>query len=126
MALELKDLTDDERLALVALLERVIGADHTVSDSEANELRKIIAAIGKKAYRAAVEEADSKFKDEETLRRFLPKIERQEARELIYETVLEAALAEVPVQPETEILEWIARIWKVEARIVESPEQGSD
>ena len=79
MALELKDLTDDERLALVALLELVIGADHAVSDSEAQQLRTIIAAVGEEAYRAAAEEADSRFEDEETLRRFLP---RSSARKL--------------------------------------------
>lgn len=126
MALELKDLTQEERLALVALLELVVGADRYVTDPEATHLRSIIGAVGEKEYQAAAEEADRRFEDVEELRRFLPTIERQEVRELIYETVLEAALADVPLRPETEILDWLAGVWNIETRVIEPPEEGSD
>jgi uncharacterized tellurite resistance protein B-like protein len=119
MALELKDLTDEERLALVALLARVVEADSYVTDPEATRVRSIIAAVGKKAYQEAAEEADRRFESHEELRRFLPTLTRQEARELIYETLLEAALADAPVRPERELLDWLAHIWNVKTRIVE-------
>lgn len=119
MALELKDLTDEERLALVALLERVVEADSYVTDSEVRQVHSIIAAVGKKAYEAAVEEVDERFQSYEALRQFLATITRQDARDLIYETLLEAALADAPVKPEREILDWVATTWNVKTRIVE-------
>lgn len=118
MALELKDLTDDERLALVALLKVVAEADQYVTDDEAKQVRHVIAAVGRKAYEAAAEQTDGRFQDKAELREFLSTIARQEARELIYETVLEVALADAPVPAETEILDWLARIWNVKVRIV--------
>lgn len=122
MALELKDLTEDERIALVALLELVVGADGYATDGEAKQIGAVVRALGKKAYQDAAEEADRRFQDTEALRRFLRTITRQEARELIYEAVLEAALADVPVRPEREILDWLARIWDIKVRVVEPPQ----
>jgi uncharacterized tellurite resistance protein B-like protein len=123
MPLELRDLNDDERLALAALIELVVSADNTVTEPEEQRLRAIIAAVGENAYQAAAETADERFEDEEALRRFLPTIGRQEARELIYETVLEEALADVRIGPETELLDWLAKTWKIETRIVDSPQE---
>lgn len=125
MALELKDLTEDERVVLVALLARVVEADSYVTDPEATKVRAIVAALGKDAYQAAIEDADSRFASHEELRRFLPTIKRQEARELIYETLLEAALADVRVRPEREILEWVTDIWNIKTRIVDPSQEGS-
>jgi uncharacterized tellurite resistance protein B-like protein len=119
MALELQDLTDEERLALVALLGRVVEADTYVTDPEAARVRSIIAAVGQTAYQAAAEEADRRLASHEELRHFLATIKRQEARDLIYETMLEAALADVPVKPEREILDWLADIWSIKTRIIE-------
>lgn len=118
MALELKDLTDEERVALVALLEVVAEADQHVTDDEATQVRRIVAALGRKTYEAAAEEVDRRFEDKAELRSFLPTIARKEARELIYETVLEVALADAPVKAEAEILEWLADIWDISVRVV--------
>ncbi|MGD9762803.1 MAG: TerB family tellurite resistance protein [Candidatus Binatia bacterium] len=125
MALELKDLTENERLALVALLKLVAEADKYVTDPEAKQVRKIIAALGTKAYQAAMDEADRRFEDPEELRRFLQTIDRQEARELIYATLLEVALADAPLRPEIEILQWLERVWHVKARVVEPEPKGT-
>lgn len=118
MALELKDLTDDERLALVALLEVVAEADQYVTDDEAQEVRRIVKLLGRKAYEAAAEEADRRFEDKAELRSFLPTIARKEARELIFETVLELALADAPVKAEAEVLDWLRDIWDIDVRVV--------
>lgn len=117
MALELKDLNADERLALVTLLQLVVEADRYASDPEASKLRGVVAALGKKDYLAAAEQSDGRFEDRAELRRFLQGIERQDARELIYGTVMDLALAEVPVASETEILDWLKRTWHIETRI---------
>ena len=126
MPLELRDLTDDERLALVALLARVVEADSYVTDSEATHVHAVIAAVGEKAYEAAADEADRRFASHEELRRFLGTITRVEARELIYETLLEAALADTPMKAEREFLDWVASAWNIQTRIVEPSDEGSD
>jgi uncharacterized tellurite resistance protein B-like protein len=118
MALQLKDLNDDERIALVALLKAVAEADQYVTDDEAKQVRKVISALGRKVYEAASDEADERFQDIEDLRRFLETIPRQEAREVIYETLLEVALADAPVKSEAEILEWLRKIWNVKVTVV--------
>jgi uncharacterized tellurite resistance protein B-like protein len=122
MPVELKDLTQDERIALVALLQQVVEADTYVTDSEAEQVRAIVDAIGRDAYQAAVEEVDRRFEREVELRSFVQSIQRQEAREVIYEAVLEAALVDIPVKPERELLDWLAGIWNISTRIVDEPE----
>ncbi|MGH7786511.1 MAG: TerB family tellurite resistance protein [Candidatus Binatia bacterium] len=125
MPLELKDLTEDERIALVALLQQVVEADSYVTDPEASRVRAIIKAIGKTAYDEAVEASDRRFEDAAELRRFVPTIARQEARELIYETLLETALADAPAMSEAAILDWLAGIWTIKTRIV-PPDKAAD
>jgi len=93
--MELSDLTHDERLALVALVETVVASDATVSEDEQTHIATLAAAFGDEAYRALVTEADERFADEAELKRFLAALMRQEARELIYGTVLDAALPDL-------------------------------
>ena len=123
MALELKDLNDDERLALVALIEQAVEADRTVSAGEEREVHAIVAAVGKKAYEAAAEESDRRFsEDGEKLWLFLGTITRQEAREQIFETLLETVLADAPRSEETEVLERLSKLWHIKPRIVDEEE----
>lgn len=118
MALELKDLSEPERLALVALLEVVVAADAHATDGEAKQLARVVRDVGKKTYETTAEEVDRSFKDKAELRSFLATITRREARELIYETVLEVALADAPMQAEAEVLEWLAGIWDIDVQVV--------
>lgn len=124
MTLELKDLNEDERLALVAMLAQVVEADTYVTDPEARRVRAIVKGLGTEAYDAAVAESDRRFEDKAELRRFLPTIERQEARELIYEMLLETALADTPINAEAEILDWLADIWKITTRAARPGEEA--
>ncbi len=121
MVLELRDLTHEERVALVALMERAVRADGYASDAEAKQVNATARALGRASYEAAAEEADRRFANDAELWRFLPSIQRQEARELIYETVLEAALADAPVRAETELLKRLSDVWHLSVRIVDAP-----
>src|SRR5436190_1476065 len=49
--MELSDLTHDERLALVALVEAVIASDATVSEDEQTHIATLAAVFGDEAYR---------------------------------------------------------------------------
>ena len=121
--MELSDLTRDERVALVALLELVVESDATASDDELKELQRVVDAVGEAAYAEAAVEADERFRDEADLKAFLPRITRQEARELIYGAVLETALPDAMGAHEATMLEWLGKEWGIAVRI---EEPGSD
>ena len=111
--MELNELTHDERLALVALVEVVVSSDTEVSASEERQIGNLAAAFGDDAYRALVDEADERFADEDALKQFLTGITRQDARDLIYGTVLDSALPDVIDTHESSLLGWLATTWGV-------------
>ncbi len=119
--MELADLNEDEQLALAGLLEFVVMASGHVTDDEEQEIAAIVEAIGDEPYRKAVEEVDKRFPDEQALRVFLSSIGRQEAREVIYGTVIEAAMTDTVEGRESALLDWLAKEWKVEVTYEEPP-----
>jgi hypothetical protein len=112
--MELADLNKEEQIALAGLLEFVVLASGHVTEDEQAELDKIVEALGADNYRVAVEEVDRRFPDETAFRSFLGKIDRQEAREVIYGTVIEAAMTDTVEGRESKLLSWLADEWKVQ------------
>jgi hypothetical protein len=92
-----------------------------VTEDEAHEIEAIVEALGDEPYRKAVEEVDKRFPDEQALRTFLSSIGRQEAREIIYGTVTEAAMTDTVEGRESALLEWLAKEWNVEVTYEEPP-----
>jgi hypothetical protein len=119
-AMELRDLNHDERLALVALLAEVVESDSSASEAEANAIDRVVDAFGEDEYRGLVDEVDSRFTDEAGFKAFLTGIDRQEARDLIYGTVLETATADTVNTSESGILDWLAKTWNVRVEIADS------
>ncbi len=122
--MNLADLTHDERIALAALLQLVVESDAEASEDEVATLQQVAGAIGEAAWTAATREADERFADEAALKAFLPGIARQEARELIYGTVLEAALPDVASPHESSLLDWLARTWGVRVEVPSRTGEG--
>ena len=122
--MELSDLTREERIALVALVEFVMESDATVSDDEVDQVQAIVDEIGEPAYREAVAEVDERFGDEDELKAFLRTVDRQQARETIYEAALEAAIPNAIGTRESQLLEWLAKEWKIALRF-EEPDGGA-
>src|SRR5436305_1189426 len=114
--MELSDLNDDERVGLVALLELVVASDGDVPREELSQIKHVIHGLGEDEYRRAVAEADRRFADDNAARAFLLTIERPEARELIYEAALEAAIANSVGAKESELLTWLAEHWQLPVR----------
>jgi hypothetical protein len=117
--MELNELTAEEQVALVALLELVIESNARVSEQEADRIDAVVGAIGEDAYRKAAAEVDRRFEDEPAVRAFVPSIIRQEARELIYGTVFEAAITDAVDSHESDLLEWLAGLWNIETHTKE-------
>ncbi|MEO8603926.1 MAG: hypothetical protein ABI629_15230 [bacterium] len=123
--MELTDLTDEERVALAALLEVVVESNAAVSRDELEEVQRVVGAVGDAAYAAAADAAAARFGDEAELKAFLPSITRQEARELIYGTVLAAALPDAMSAHESAMLNWLGQAWNIVVRI-EGSASGDD
>ncbi len=114
--MELNELNDNERLALLALLQRVVAADGKVSDGERDEIAELVDAFGEEGYRKAFDEAGRRFGDEASLKAFLTKIDRPDARELIVGVLLEAAIPGAVEGHESALLDWLSTTWGIETK----------
>jgi len=99
-----------ERVALVVLLKHIVTADKQVSRNEAVALSQVAGKVGPDAFRAA----DSvKLTDEASVKAFLKTVDRQGARDAIYDVLLEAAKADDIQAEETQMLDLVAAEWDV-------------
>jgi len=117
--MELTDLNADERTALVGLVKAVVLADHHVSEDELDEVQEIVDAFGADTYRTYLDSFDARFPDEESFKKFLKTITRQDARDLIYGTILAGAAADAIEGGESELLSWLADTWNVQVTFEE-------
>ncbi len=117
--MELSDLSHDEQLALLGLVQFIGESNHQVTDEESDTIGDIVAELGEAHYRKVAAEADERFADEEALRAFLVGVKRPEARELIYGTVLEVALADTMIEGESELLDGLANTWDIEVSVAD-------
>jgi len=120
--MDIKELNHDERMALVALLKAVILAEQQVPIEEVEELQDIVEELGEDTYQSLLTEVDKRFSSEDDVRKCLASISRQDARELIYGTIMEMALAGSVDCGESEVLGWLADAWKVKVQFDEPGE----
>lgn len=118
--MEIRDLNEDEQLALMGLIEFVAESNATISEEEQEELEQLVEAFGAEKYRALVDAVDEKFANEEALRAFLGTIRRQEARDLIYGLTLETALSDAENLNHSDMLDWLKTEWNVSVEISSS------
>ena len=121
--MELNELSHEQQLALVALVEEMASVDRMVTEEEGKEIGGIAEALGDDAYRALLDESERRFANEDQLRAVLAGITDQQVRETIYETALEVADAEPPVgSVRSDLLDWLAKTWNIEVDIQEEGE----
>lgn len=117
--MELDDLNQDERTALVGLMKLVVMSDKNVSGEEREHVEGLADAFGEEEYEQALNSFDERFQGEDAFRKFLTGIKRQEARELIFATVLEGAAEGAVEGPESEILDWLSTAWNIRIEIAD-------
>jgi hypothetical protein len=117
-------LTADERLALVALIERVLLSERSADEDEADALDAFVEEFGEEDYAALVAKADADFEADDRFKAFLGTIADPDARELILGTVVELALVEGVQTGEAEWIGWTSEAWNVPVSVAgpESPE----
>ncbi len=112
-------LNPDEKLALVALLKRLVSEDGEVSEEEVDAIGSVSMALGADEYRRLVDEADARLGGDAEMRAFLQSITRQEARETIYEIAFEAAASEALQPLEADMFDWLAEAWSIEIKVID-------
>jgi hypothetical protein len=112
-------LTADERLALVALIERILLAERRADQDEAEALDAFVAEFGEADYAALVARVDADFEDDDRFKAFLGTITDPDARELILGTVVELALVEGVQTGEAEWIGWASEAWNVPVSVAE-------
>ena len=123
--MDVAGLNRKQRIALVALVEAMVVADGSVSEEEGAGIGALAEALGEEEYRDLVEEVDTHFPDVEALKRYLATIKETDAREFIFGTAMEEALAN-PDMAKDELLEWLAKTWNVDVAMGQDEEEGSD
>ena len=101
----------------------VLESDRAVSDGEVADIDQVVGELGREEYERLVVEVDQRFPTEDELRVFLPSITRQDARELIYGTVLDTAIEDAVDARESAILDWLAALWKVRVVVQGGPDE---
>jgi uncharacterized membrane protein YebE (DUF533 family) len=117
--MELDELNEDERTALVGLVKSIIFADGRISEDEKDEVADIVDALGEESYQKHMDFFEERFSDEASFQKFLKTIKRQEARELIYGTILDGAAADAIEGGESELLTWLATAWDLEVTVAD-------
>jgi hypothetical protein len=115
--MELRDLNQDERTALVGLMKLVVMSDGEVSEDEIEHVEELVDAFGQAEYERTLSAFEKRFNDEDSFKAFLRTIGRQDARELIFEKILEGAGEGAVEGDEAEVLDWLSKTWNVKIEI---------
>jgi hypothetical protein len=118
-AMELADLNQDERTALVGLMKLVVMSDDNVSEDELEHVESLVDAFGEGEYQRTLDAFEKRFTDEASFRDFLRGIGREDAREVIFASVLESAGEGALDDQETDLLDWLSKIWNIKVEIAD-------
>ncbi len=111
--MELRDFSPIEMLALVGLMEYVIMADNFLTEDEEEQVGAIMQEIGTNRYEELIDEFDTQYAEESDFRSLLESIKRQEAREIIYGSILNASAANTLMGRESDLLDWLVNEWDI-------------
>lgn len=118
--MELADLNEEERVALVGLTKLVVLSDGEVVEDELEHVEALVSALGEDAYQQSLDRFEAEFADEAAFRKYLEqRIRRQDARDLIFGTILESAEEGALDDKETNLLDWLSRTWNVKIEIAD-------
>ena len=117
--MEISELNQDERTALVGLMKLIVMSDGNVTEDELEHVETLVDAFGEGEYQRTLEAFEKRFTDEKSFREFLGKVGREEAREVIFGTVLEGAGEGGLDGTEADLLEWLSKAWNIKIEIAD-------
>ena len=115
----LDDLSQPEQVVLLALVGLMARMDGSVSQDELELLEQIADEIGEKRFEAA-RDAAAALDDGDAILKAAASVERQEAREIIYELVYGIAVRDTIAPSESALLNELATLWALPQRVGES------
>ena len=119
--MNIRDLSRNKQLALVALVEAMVMSDGGVSEAETANIGQLASALGDDTYRDLLNEADSRFENTEALKTYLKGISEPEVRNLIYGLALQEVISAPTVNhAENALLQWLTETWNIEVKDAKS------
>jgi len=115
----LDELSHPEQVVLLALVGLMARTDGSVSGDELELLEQIADEIGAKRFDAARDEAAA-LPDGTAILRAAASVDRQEAREVIFELVYGIAVRDTIAVSEAALLNELAALWGLPERVGES------
>ena len=117
--MEISELNQDERTALVGLMKLVVMSDGNVTEDELEHVETLVDAFGDGEYQRTLDAFEKRFTDEESFRTFLRGIGREDARETIFGAVLESAGEGALDGGEADLLDWLSKTWNIKIEIAD-------
>lgn len=112
--MDLQELTDDERVALVALVIQLMRADGTTSDNELSELTALGAEMGLKAFDSAYLRARDEYGTRTQALEFAQsQVTRPKAREIIHTVLFDMAASDGVSDEERAIVDAVRAMWEI-------------
>lgn len=112
----LDDLSQPEQVVLLALVGLMARMDGSVSQEELELLEQIADEIGEERFEAA-RDAAAALADASSILRSAALVERQEAREVVFELVYGIAVRDTIAESEAALLNELAALWQLPQRV---------
>jgi hypothetical protein len=107
-------LSEAEQVVLLALVGLVARSDGAVSEPEMSALQGLREAIGPERFER-VRDAAAALDGNDAILEAAERIARPEAREVIFESILEMAAPDTIAESEAEVLDQLAESWGLES-----------
>ena len=112
--MKISELTSEQQVALVAVIEAIAMSDGTIEESEQNTIGHIAAELGLDTYRKLLRDADERYPNADALKQLLTTITDQEARETIYGLAMQDAMLSPAINHlQSKMLEWLRENWGI-------------
>jgi hypothetical protein len=109
--MHLTDLTDDELMVLLGALKMVTWADGELSEAESDTLGQIMSKVGPRAT-VALRRAREEITGQAALAAWAQKVQRVEARVVIFDACTLLARSDGIDDREMGVLDWLDDVWQ--------------
>lgn len=112
--MKISELTNEQQVALVAVIEAIAMSDGTIEEGEKNTIGQIAEELGVDTYRELLRDADKRYPTTDALKQLLKTITDQEARETIYGLAMQDAMLSPAINHlQSKMLEWLRENWNI-------------
>lgn len=107
------ELDEGELLVLAGLLRLLVRLDGMASAPELATVDALAVELGRDRFDELIQRAAREMPHDREVREAALRIERPEARVLIYATLFEIAASDSILQQESSLLEWLRENWRL-------------